>query len=338
VRTRLLARGGLALVLALTPLATLATPAYADGGPPAVSTAWFWNEKTVSVQGQSLPTLPDQGNAASGVPDGDLGVGYVAEQLAPVDKVAAIDFDLTSIPVGSTFSLFSVKVPLDAAANQAQTATADISACENIDAFKDGTAPQDISKAPPVAVQTCVKGVFVNGAYTFDLTPIANDWSVGTPEFGISIRPTVLDATSQRPFSIALSGKNAITTRASWTPPPASIPAAPVVPAPVLTPVADAPVLSGGGGNLPVAPPVEPAPVVPQPQPQPNPAPQTTAINPVAYAAPTLVPSTLWWLALLGLAGLLGLSWLLQNDPLVPAPVDARRQRFARAVRTQVAH
>ena len=337
MRTRMLARGGLALVLALTPLVTLATPAYADGGPPAVSAAWYWNEKTVSVQGQSLPSVPDQGNAASGVPDGDLGVGYVAEQLAPVDKVAAVDFDLTSIPVGSTFSLFSMKVPLDAAANQAQTGTADISACENIDAFKDGAAPQDMSKAPPIASPTCVKGVFADGTYTFDLTSIANDWSVGTPEFGISIRPTVLDATSQRPFSIALSGKNAITTRASWSP-PANLEPAPVVPAPVLTPVAGPPVLSGGQVTLPVVPTVAPTPAPVVPQPQANPAPQTPAITPVAYAAPTLVPSTLWWLALLGLAGLLGVSWLVQNDPLVPAPVDARRQRFARAVRTQVAH
>lgn len=328
-------QGLLAVGLAVAPLGALATPAYADDGPPAVSTAWFWNEKTITVQGQSLPTLPDQANAASGVPDGDLGVGYVAGQLSPVDKVAAVDFDLTSIPVGATFSLFSMKVPLDAAANQAQTGTADISACENIDAFTDGTAPQEMSKAPPIAAPTCVKGVFAGGSYTFDLTTIANDWSVGTPEYGISIRPTVLDTTEQRPFSIALGGKNAITTKVSWSSPPVAVNPGPVVPAPVTTPVAP-PVLSGGG-TLP-APPVipEPAPVVPQPQA--NPAPETPAISNAAYTPPTFVPTTLWWFALLGLGGLLVLSWLIQNDPLVPAPVDARRQRFARAVRTQAAH
>lgn len=338
MRTRPVLRGGLALLLVLAPLGALATPAYADSGPPAVSTAWYWTEKAPSAGGQSLPGLPDPVNAGSGVPDGDLGVGYLAEQVAPVDKVAAVDFDLTSIPSGSTFSLFSMSIPLDPAATQVQSGNADISACENIDAFSAGAAPQDMSKAPPIAAPTCVKGVFASGRYTFDLTAIANDWSVGTPEFGISIRPTVLDATSQRPFSIALSGKNAITTRASWTAPVSSAVAPPVVPAPVLTPVATPPILAGGG-TLPVSPPLvqEPAPIVPQPQA--NPAPQTPAgVANAGYTAPTPVPTTLWWFALLGLAGMLGLSWLVQNDPLVPAPVDARRQRFARAVRTQVAH
>src|SRR5205807_126028 len=94
--------------------------------------------------------------------------------------------------------------------------------------------------------------------YSFDLTAIANDWSVGTPSDGISIVPTVLDTTSQRPFSIALAGKNAVVTKASWSAPAPAVapapPVVPVVPAQTVPAVAPPPDLSSGttGGLVPV--------------------------------------------------------------------------------------
>jgi hypothetical protein len=270
------------------------------------------------------------------VPDGDLGVGYVTDQLAARDKTAAIDLDLTAIPVGAVFSSFQLTVPVDAGAENVQSGPADISACENIDVFTDAAAPQDIGKAPPFAAPTCVKGVLnAANAYVFDLTAMANEWSQGTPAVGISIVPTLLAATDMRPFSIALKGKNDITAKAVWSPPmedPAPAPAAPAVPAVVLPPI-----LSGGGGTLPAAPDV----LTPQPQalpavpaPQSNPAPQAVAIRPAAYAPRSLVPSTRWWLAVLAVGAVLGLAWITQSDPLPPVPADPRRARFARAVRT----
>ncbi|MCW2670833.1 MAG: hypothetical protein JWO27_2730 [Frankiales bacterium] len=329
--------GGIALAVVLCPVVGLAAPAHADSSSPqTVSAAWYWAEKTAVTPVTTLPTLPEQANPASGVPDGDLGVGYVTDQLAARDKTAAIDLDLTAIPVGAVFSSFQLTVPVDAGAENVQSGPADISACENIDVFTESAAPQDISKAPPYAQPTCVKGVLnAANSYVFDLTAVANDWSQGAPADGVSLVPTLLAAADMRPFSIALKGKNAITTKAVWSPPvtaPAPLPQpaqGPNVPA-----VAPPPLI-GQGGNLPPMPEVQAPQALPQvPQPQTNPAPQAVAIRPAAFAPRSLVPSTQWWLAGLSVAVLLGLAWITQNDPLVPVPADPRRTRFARAVRS----
>ena len=331
---RVTGRCGVALALALAPLAAAAHAHAESSSPQAVKTAWYWAEKTTVTPVTTLPTLPDQANAASGVPDGDLGVGYVLDQAAPKDKMAAVDFDLTSIPTGSVFSSFVVSVPVDSAGQT--VGTPDISACENIDTFTESVAPQALSAAPPYAAPTCAKGTLANGVWSFDLTGIANEWSQGTPEFGVSLIPTLLAATDMKPFSTALKGKNAITVKAAWSPPvtesvpPAAPPTAPTVPA-----VAPPPVLSSGG-VVPAAPdaPV-PAVVAPQlPAPQDNPPPAAVAVRPAAFAPRSLTPSTVWWLAVLAVGALLALAWITQNDPLVPAPADPRRARFARAVRT----
>ena len=337
---RVAGRGAVALTLALWPVVGLAGPARAEtSAPQPVKAAWYWAEKTAVTPVTTLPTLPDQANVASNVPDGDLGVGYVTDQLTTRDKMAAVDFDLTTIPTGAVFSTFQVTVPIDTAATTLQSGTADISACENIDVFTESTAPQSIDKAPPFAAPTCVKGVLnSSSAYVFDLTAVANDWSLGTPEDGIAIVPTLLAATDMRPFSLALKGKNAITVKAVWSPPVASAPETPPVSAPTLAPVvAPPPVLTQGGGVVPAAPDV----LVPQPQslpqvpqPQANPAPRAVALRPAAFAPRTLVPSTLWWVALLAVAGVLGIAYLTQSDPLEPVKADPRRARFARAIRS----
>jgi hypothetical protein len=330
-------RCAVALVLALAPLGALASPAAAaTSAPPVVKASWYWNAKTLTTPVETLPTLPEPADAASGVPAGDLGVGYVAETLSSVDKVAAVDFDLTQIPAGSSFSSFTLTAPLDPAATQVQATPADVSACENIDVFTETSGPQDLQHSPPVALPTCVKGLLKDGAYTFDLTAIATEWSQGTPAVGITIRPTVLDTTSQRPFSIALQGKNAMKTAASWTAPVVETPVTEPVEQPV--PAVVLPPLTGGGGTgggvLPIVPDVV-APQVPGVAPQPSaaPAPQAAAFQPAAYVPRSMVPSSLWWLALLGMGAILALAWVTQSDPLVPAPADPRRQRFARAVR-----
>jgi hypothetical protein len=309
-------------------------PAYADSAtPPAVKTNWYWFLQTPSANGETLPVgAPAE---ASLVPAGDLGVGYLVDQVSNSDKVAAVDFDLGEIPMGSTYSSFVATVPYDAAATQVTSGTPDISACELLDAFQDAPGPSDLAKAPPLSLPSCVKGTFKStigtaGGYEFDLTAIANDWSGGAPQHGILIRPTPSLATPQQPFSISLQGKNGITTKAEYTPPQPTQPPGPT--GPVLPPV---PPLPGV-----VVPPVTaidqpPVPMVPQPAPQvqplPTPAPQALA----AYHEGALVPSGAWWLALLGVLGLLVLTAAVLGDPLAPVAVDPRRRRFAEVVRAQ---
>ena len=333
---QVLGRCGVALALAMCPLLA-ASPARAETATPqVVKAAWYWAEKTTVTPVTTLPTLPDEANTASGVPAGDLGVGYVLEQAASKDKTAAVDFDLTTVPVGSVFSSFLVTAPVDSAGQT--VGTPDISACENIDGFSESAGPQALSAAPPYAAPTCVKGTLAGGAWTFDLTAVANEWSQGTPALGVSLVPTLLPATEMKPFSTALKGKNAITVKATWSPPvaagpPAEVPQEPVVP--VVPAVAPPPVLAGGAVVPPATGPALPDVAAPQvPTPQQNPAPSTVALRPAAFAPRSLTPSTQWWLAVLAVGGLLTLAWLTQNDPLVPAAADPRRARFARAVRS----
>jgi hypothetical protein len=342
-------RAALVVALAGPSLALVAVPAQAASiSPPVVKTAWFWAEKSVSAQGETLPTLPEQADAASGVPAGALGVSYTADQVGGADKVASIGFDLSTIPVGSPFTSFRVTVPMDPGATPVQAEPAAISACENIDSFLDSAGPQAISAAPPVSLASCVPGVYVAGkGYTFDLTQMANDWSFGAPSEGISLRPTLLDTTSMKPFSVAVAGKNAILTTVTAGLPAQGDPApqTPVVDAvdtvdPVIPAIAPPPALTGGGGVIQApltAGGVAPAPqIVPAlPAPQTNPQPATV---PSAYRAAALPrdlrPATAFWWGLLGVGVLLALGWLVQSDPMAPSAVDPRRRRFAQVVRS----
>jgi len=318
----------------------LAGTAHADTAtPPAVRTAWFWSLVGVSVEGNALPADPP--GQASLVPDGDLGVAYLADQedmaLATdgADRVSAVAFDVGAVPLGSTFSSFVVTLPLDGAAQQLKTGTPDISACELLAGFADSVVPAGTSAAPAYSSPSCVKGTFKStvgsaGGYVFDLTAIANDWSGGAPAEGILLRPTLGLATAQQPFSISLQGKNGILTAASYTLPPApAVEVPPVLPGPVLAPPPPLPVVQAP--QLPGI--VVPPPVVPAPQPAP--APVAPPLADVAYTPGALVPSGAWWIGLLGLLALLGLTAVVLGDPLVPVVADARRRRFAEVVRTQ---
>ena len=321
----------------------LALPAHAaDAGtatPPAVATNWYWAQAAPSVEGNALPVAPPA--QASGVADGDLGVGIVNG----TDKVAAVGFDLSQVPAGSTFSSFVVTVPLDSAAKQASQATPDLSACENIDLFKDGAGPTDLAQAPPISLPSCVKGTYKAtigkaGGWEFDLTAVANDWSGGAPVNGITLQPTAGVANPQ-PFTISLLGKNGITSAAAYTP-PAAVVTPPVTQAP--PPVAPAPEIGSGFAPPPltsnVAPPVisDYAPLPPAPAPAPavvapvDAAPVTSALS--RYVPGSHRPSGMFWLGLLGIAGMLGLTSLSLGDPMAPVPANARRRRFSGAVRT----
>jgi hypothetical protein len=334
VGMRATARAGVVLLLAAGTCLTVPVAAHADSATPvAVKTNWYWSLAAPSVEGNALPVAPPAD--ASTVPAGDLGVGYVNDQEGTADKVAAIAFDLGAIPIGSVFSSFRVTVPYDANAHQLTTGTPEVSACELLDAFLDAPGPSAMTAVPPSSLPSCVKGVFsakagTAGGYVFDLTSVANDWSGGAPANGILLRPSPGLATAQQPFSISLQGKNGITTAAEYTPAPPVV--ATEQPVPLPGPVVAPPPVPGY-----VSPPVLPGTVVPAPSvapvPQANPLPTTAAAAALPYHQGTLVPSGVWWLALLALLGLLGLTAVVLGDPLAPAAPDPRRRRFADVVR-----
>jgi hypothetical protein len=322
----------------------LAAPASAATGdvtvkPPVVKTNWYWAEKSPTVAGMPTGTLPAEAEAGANVPAGDLAVALVSSDVSPADKVAAIDLDLTTIPLQSTFSSFTLTVPLDADATQVMGAQPDLAACENIDAFADGPGAEDLAKAPPISAPSCVKGVFDPAkGYTFTLTTMANDWSFGAPAFGISLVPGTVAAGTPG-YSIALKGKNGIVTSATYAAPAVAAPAAPpaVEVPPATVPQAPVPGLPQISSGVPGLTPSVPDVSVPAPQTAVTvPDPQTLAIQqaPVrvvasGFVAPSTRPTTGFWLALLLGVVLLGAAAVVFGDPLAPAPVDARRRRFA---------
>jgi hypothetical protein len=309
-------------------------PAWADTTSPVVAkTNWWWSLAAPVVNGEQLPVGAPA--PASGVPDGDLGVGYVNDQAGTADKAAGVALDLTAIPVGSTFASLTLSLPYDPAAHQAAAGTPDISACELLSGFADAPGPSDYATVPPYSSPSCVKGTYkptvgTAGGYVFDLTAMANDWSGGAPAEGVLIQPTQGLATPQQPFSLAFLGKNGIKADASWTAPAPVPDQAEVVPPPAPAPPAPAP---GFAVPPPVSTPAVPNPPAPVPVPQVVPTASATALAPVRYEPGALVPSTRWWLAVLAVLALLGLTSVVLGDPLAPEPVESRRRRFAEAIR-----
>lgn len=339
-------RASAALALTVCTVGLVPSVALADSAAPVViATNWYWSMAAPNLGGNAVPVAgPSQ---ASGVPDGDLGVGYVADPAGSSDKAAAVAFDMSTVPAGATFSSFVVNVPYDPAAQEATSGTPDVSACELIAGFTDAPGPSDMAQVPPISLPSCVKGTFSAtigkvGGYAFDLTAIANDWSGGAPPNGILIRPTAglpdvapNAPATQQPFSLSFLGKNGITTQATYTPAPVTQAAPPpVVPAgPALAPPPPPPPVSVAAPVLPAYAPSAPA-VAPAPAPQVNPPP-APAPQAAAYVPGALVPSTTWWLGLLVLLALLGLTSVVLGDPLAPVPADPRRRRFADAVHSR---
>jgi hypothetical protein len=317
-------------------------PAQADTAQPAaVKTAWYWSLVGVGVQGNALPADPPA--ETSLVPAGSLGVAYLADEedaalnTDRADRLSAVAFDVSGVPIGSTYSSFSLTMPLDPTAQQLMSGTPDISACELISGFDDSATPSGAASVPAYSPLSCVKGTFKDtigtaGGFVFDLTAIANDWSGGAPAEGVLIRPTTGLATPQPPFSISLAGKAAILAAADYTlPAPPDDTSVTEVDVPAVPGLAPPPPLPGT--LVPAVVPSVPYPTVPLPQT--NPQPVAPPLAEVAYTPGALVPSGAWWLAFLALLGLLGLTAAVLGDPLAPVVVDARRRRFAEVVRTQ---
>lgn len=333
---------GMALLgVAGGPMLLAAAPAWAQSANPTVSYSnWYWSGKdgAASTVTGSTPVgngpfaAPDQ---ASGVPDGDLGVAYTND----VDKVAALNFGIQSIPEGATVTKFAIVMPLDTtASNLAATDGPAITACPAIAPFEPAMGPTELSKAPAQAANVCVDGKYDATAktYTFDIATAADDWSAGAPTNGIVIRPKLGESTQ---FNYAFMGINAIKITAEYSD----------AAAPIVAPVVAAPPAAGSGvaappsgfdsGTAPVVPltPVQAPVTVPQPQVMPQAAP--VAVQPAAASSPigSLRPAGAFWLLLLGMIALLLLAGVVLGDPLEPIAVDARRRRFADVVRARAA-
>jgi len=173
----------------------LSTSAWADSGVSSVlASNWYWQEQdNVTPAGAPAGLPAGAPSPASGIPDGDLGVGYTNQ----VDKVTALNFDVTSLPQNGIVTKFAVTMPVDQSAHNLANGTPLVAACPAIDAFKPGDGPSPFSQVPPQGTSVCVDGKYdaTTQSYTFDIAQIATDWAGGAPVDGIVVQPKPGDNT-----------------------------------------------------------------------------------------------------------------------------------------------
>jgi hypothetical protein len=291
-----------------------------------VDSNWFWHDQFdgqigPSGVGQRMP------GAASGTPDGEIGVGYTngksatgsltpdAPQNYPEDtpnKEAYLRW--ATIPFGATLTSFTFKLPLDTQRSTPQPQTPiKLVACAAINDWPAGQPPygDPYSGKPQDDCTVSAEGAWDAAAstYSFDVTNIAQGWLTSGLNLGLGLR--------QKPGEKQVFQFNAdplrITAMVDYIvppPEPTTVPQPPA-PGPVVLP--------------PVAAPAPVVPFVPQPAPAPAPAPAPVVSQPTTPATvpqaatvpfdPDLRPNGALWAALLLGVLLLGVTSLLLGNP-----------------------
>lgn len=296
--------------------------------PAVLQQAWFWQNAWEQANPPVAQQLP--ATEPSGVPDGDLAVAYTGNSDKSSSKMAALSFDVSALPSGSSVSQFSFSLTLDPApgATSFDTQGAAVVACLPTRAWP-AQLGGDYTNQPGV---DCTQKVVpdVNGStYTFKIPAIAQTW-VDDQNLGVAILadPDAAAAPFQLVFAGAkeahadmtyTAGVSGATTSGGTTSGSTSQPAAAPAPA---APAALPPASSNDVMSAPAAAPV----VAPS-------AAAPAATRPVAVArnAPAL-PSRGFWAACLGMALLVLLSSLVLGDPS-PARATTRSSRLDRVLR-----
>lgn len=199
----------IAAVGALTVLAVPMVPAAADEAEPPVSnTAWYWESQqsqkvTDPTSGADVATIeapnPFCPSTSAGGPPEESGackearlpVEVVNSDYETPDKISAVAFDLSLVPIGSSVSKMTVRF-LEAKDEQSRPINAEgkkLQACFVQQFFGGGDARQ-YKEAPrfvctdgdPIAERKEVQVKNEEGekeawfSYTFDLTPFAIKW------------------------------------------------------------------------------------------------------------------------------------------------------------------
>ncbi|MGH2754476.1 MAG: hypothetical protein ACRDLB_08575 [Actinomycetota bacterium] len=254
-RTRNLACSlGVLLLVGAAPL-----PALAETAKPAVSSyAWYWETQQSQVitdptSGADVATIeapnpfcpstsvggpPEQAGTCKG---GRLPVEVQAGDYETPDKISAVAFDLSLIPIGSTITKFEATF-LEAQDDQSKSVNAEgqsLQACLVEQFFGDGEArlykeaPRfSCSKSDPVAKRKAVEvktneGKVERFQYKFDLTRFARSWADAAPVAAIMLFPAEpkeadFDPATDNNWRVVLDGpqeKNSIVTKAVFDPP-----------------------------------------------------------------------------------------------------------------------
>jgi hypothetical protein len=298
-------------------------PAAADDASIVPSNAAYFFSKGVDKP-EEAPAAPPNVTAlaADGVSAGNLAV---AANGGTEDKVSFLFFDLFNLPTTATVSQAVVTmtpVPLSPQDVSFNATPESVLACAaGPEGFKDDDGA-GIANAP-ARLCTAFKAVGkagAAGAYTWDVTALAQQWVAGTND-GVAF--TRADESPGSNFQVVFGPSTTAKLTMTYSIPETFEP--PVAP-PVTPPLAGPPAV---GGVLP--PPTEPfvpTPDVVAPNPQPNvvPSPVTSTPTPTRTVAlsTSMRPTNQFWLAGAGLLGLLLLVSLVLGDASVPAASRSR--------------
>lgn len=192
VKTILAGTGGLGL--ACTLWLTVLSPGAQSQPAPQVSltqSTWYWQDEVAAGTGVAVPGSPPPSIPDPTVPAGDLAVSG-PEQQGNAPKETYLEFDVSSVPAGSTISSFKISIPVDPSAQYLVPAgtVAPIIACTPQVSWSGGPGPQPPTQKPtdhcdPAAPKVTSSD---NGkTYSVDIASIANTWVSGGQNFGVAI-------------------------------------------------------------------------------------------------------------------------------------------------------
>lgn len=239
-------------LIGLLGLALAAPAATAAQTEPFVSAAaWYWEEQTsqkvvdptsggevaaIELANPFCPTAPGGlGGTEQTCKAGRLPVEVVGADYESPDKISAVAFDLSLIPIGSTVKEFTATF-LEADDEQSEPVNAEgkaLQACVVEQFFGDGEA-REYEEAPrhactdldPIAKRkpAKVKGDDERFEYTFDLTTFAQGWvEAGAPVSAIMLYPAQPkdqgpDDANWRTVLVGPAEENGVVTNLVYTP------------------------------------------------------------------------------------------------------------------------
>lgn len=255
---RVLAVAGVA-AMALLLLAPLTAALAAEAEPPVATTAWYWEDQssqkiTDPTSGADLATVEAPNpfcpsTSAGGTPEeaglckeGRLPVEVQGSDYETPNKISAVSFDLSLVPIGSQVKKMTA-VFLEASDDQSAPLNAagqSVQACE-IEQFFGGGDAREYREAPrhgctqtdPIAERKAITIKNADGEeverfqYTFDLTQFATRWvEEGTLQAGIMLYPVQpkeadFDPSTDSNWRVVLAGpaqKNGVKTNIVYKP------------------------------------------------------------------------------------------------------------------------
>ena len=339
VKTILAGTGGLGLASAL--MLTVFSPGAQSQPAPQVSltqSTWYWQAEVAAGTGVAVPGSPPPIVPDPTVPSGDLAVSG-PEQQGNAPKETYLEFDVSSIPAGSTISSFKFSIPVDPAAQSLVPAgtVPPIIACTPEVSWSGDPGPQPPTQKPTDHCNPAAPKVTStdNGkTYSVDITSIANSWvASGGQNFGVAITDDPSNASTA--YQVVFGPASAISKLQATVDyvPPQSGPAQGPTDNGNAAPAGNASTGSTGGVATPAVPstplfpvsanagipPATAAPVQPPASTAPNLGARAPVNQAAARSAATSAPPLGFWVVGVLLAGLVAACGLqLRRPPQIP--------------------